>query len=125
MCPTIHPTTSGIWQYIVSDEIVRLRLENWRLAHLAAGIDYLDPNRSFTYFALRGALPAVRSEIQSIPDAEAVRNIRNNCLKIRELIHERLTLPAPLPEQLIRSHWFRGWERLRREPKVANLPNSP
>lgn len=100
----------------LSDQITALRALNWELAHEAAGDPTPDRFRSFDSFLLQGALPATRSQIHRIPDPLAVTAVRTNCLTIRSLIAQRLSLGAPTPPTAERTRWFTQWETIGSPP---------
>ena len=90
------------------DEIVQLRVENWRLAHAADGGRVEDPHRSFTSFLLRGVSPSQPSRIVPVPDPAAVDQVRANGVVIRQRILDRLGVGGPCPAW--RNDWFLQWE---------------
>lgn len=94
----------------ISDEITRLRAENWDNAFRAAGDRLLDRHGSFPI--LDGAFPTAPSQIRPVPSPEAVDDVRANCLRIRQLVLERIALGAPTPPQATRTGWWTQWERI-------------
>lgn len=96
----------------LSDEIIQLRLQNWRLAHDANGMFWPDPHRSFSDFALRGATPRAPSPLVRVPDPAAVSLIRANARAIRALLVRRMNMGAPIPDPTVSNAWFQGWEML-------------
>lgn len=94
----------------LSDEITRLRAENWDHAFRAAG-DRLQ-NRHGSFPILDGAFPTAPSQIRPIPSPEAVDDVRANSLRIRQLVLERVALGAPTPPQATRTAWWTQWERI-------------
>ena len=103
----------------LSDEITALRALNWELTHQAAGERTPDRFRSFDSFLLQGALPVTPSQLRLIPDPLAVDAIRTNCLALRNLVSQRLSLGAPTPPSAERTKWFTQWE------VTASPPPSP
>ena len=103
----------------LSDEITALRALNWELTHQASGERTPDRFRSFDSFLLQGALPVTPSQLRLIPDPLAVDAIRTNCLALRTLVAQRLSLGAPTPPSAERTKWFTQWE------VIASPPLSP
>jgi predicted acylesterase/phospholipase RssA len=102
----------------LTDRIIRLRAENWTLAHWAAGARYQDPHRSFTQFVFANVMPPVDPEIQLVPTPEAVDDIRSNCRAIRDALEQRSLISAPLPPS--RNAWFTQWELTDSPPQSSN-----
>lgn len=98
----------------LSDEITRLRAENWDLAFSANGDYVVDRHGSFPI--LDGAFPAARSPIRPVREPQAVDAVRANCIRIRDRVLERLSLGAPVPPAATRIAWWTQWER---------IPNGP
>lgn len=96
----------------LSDEITGLRAANWQLAHWVLGIQWADPHRSLDAFlAFGGAKSPDELNAEVVHDPLlALRSIRSNCHRIRELIQQRLYIDAPLPSMGHRSAWFLEWE---------------
>jgi predicted acylesterase/phospholipase RssA len=94
------------------DEIIQLRMQNWILAHRANGYPLPDPHRSMTAFLLNGITPSTRSQIVPSVDPVPVTQIRNNARRIRDLVVQRMSLGAPVPEPAVRNAWFQQWEVL-------------
>jgi hypothetical protein len=95
-----------------------LRIENWRLAHWAAGARFIDPHRSFTDLVFAGISVPPNTGIQPVPDPDAVRKVRNNCRQIRALIEQRIFAGLPTPAS--RVAWFTQWEGTAVAPPNAN-----
>ena len=98
----------------LSDEITRLRGENWEHAFRANGEHVRRRHGSFPI--LDGAFPSAPSQIRPVRLPEAVDEVRANCTKIRNLVVERLALGAPTPPAATRLAWWTQWER---------IPNGP
>jgi hypothetical protein len=92
------------------DEIIQLRVQNWRLAHEANGNRWSDPHRSFTDFLLQGVTPATPPQTVPVPDPAAVTQVRANARSIRVLIARRMSIGAPVPDPSVRNAWFQQWE---------------
>lgn len=92
------------------DEIIQLRVRNWRLAYEANGDRWRDPHRSFTNFLLQGMTPTTPSQTVPVPDPLAVTQVRANSWAIRTLIDRRMTMGAPVPDPAVRNAWFQQWE---------------
>lgn len=107
------PEGSRTYAMKLSDEITRLRVQNWREAHWAAGVPFQDPHRSFTDFVFAGATAGQSSEIQTVPTPESVNVVRANCRRIRAALEQRLLINAPTPVLAIRTGWFTQWESIR------------
>jgi NTE family protein len=103
----------------LSDQITALRAQNWRHAHWASVTEYADPFRGLIDFLTTGFLTPCKREVVNIPDPEAVRMIRANCFKIRELLVQRHLVGAPTPGSDITQGWFRNWESIRNPPDPA------
>lgn len=92
------------------DEIIQLRVQNWRLAHAANGDPLIDPDRSFTNFLLQGMTPPTPRVITNVPDPAAVVQVRANARRIRQLLDDRIRIGAPVPDRAIINRWFQNWE---------------
>jgi len=103
----------------LSDRITLLRVENWRLAHWAAGARFLDPHRGFTDLVFADISVPANSGIQPVPDPDAVREIRDNCRQIRGLVEQRLLTCMSTPPAA-RTAWFTQWEATAVAPPSAN-----
>ena len=103
----------------LSDEITRLRAQNWHLTHQAAAVNFRDPHRGFANFVFSGIAVTAGPEIRSLPSPEAVDAIRKNCRAIRKALEYRLLIGAPTPPSAVRSTWFTEWEL------IHLPPNSP
>jgi hypothetical protein len=99
----------------LSDQITLLRVENWRKAHNASGISFLDPNRGFIDLMLRGIKVPPPTVTVGIPDKQAVIDIRANCRRIRDLLEQRMIIRAPTPPT--RTAWFTEWEMIPDPPQ--------
>jgi hypothetical protein len=104
----------------LSDRIIMLRVQNWILGHSANGLTSRDPHRSFGYFLMRGQpAPKTIESTQPVPSPEAVEQIRQNCIAIRDAIKARDTIGAPVPAT--RTNWITQWEILT-GPSRSNTP---
>lgn len=84
----------------LADQITALRKETWTVERDAGEVRQL-------------------GELTTIPSAEALRIVRRNKGRIRELVVERFQLGGVLPPEDV-SKWWRDWEQHQWRPYISN-----